>query len=615
MIEAIKEIGEYALIKEGKRLDDPVNIIVEDPASSPTYKHVLAIILNKTDEGFEFGGIRQEEYTKEKIGKYLYKRGAAKGTDRTPTSRITEIEKTFANKIVLWFKNVLNDKDLELDADELEFIRHLDRCVQQNKETILFDLNDKTNNFANDENGILTIIINQDGDKYIGDIPVFKKILLYYFVNSLHYSQTYKIHAISKNNVCSVCKQNNKEVYGLVTTYTFYNIDKPGFVAGGFNRTDAWKNYPVCLNCAIKLEAGKQYIDNFLKYNFYGFDYYVIPKLFQKDKTAEVYPLLEDFRKDMDDDNVKIKTEYGNLLSDTEENALEILANQGNYLNNNLLFYEKSNAAFRIILYIEDILPSRLKKLFEMKQHVDKKSIFKNFAEDGKSLSFNFGNICHIFPRTREQDLSRYFLEIVNKIFTNRKINYSFLMWGIMNEIRKEFRNGNGYTKYSTLRGFQLLDYLNNLNLLKNFSGAMKMNEKDINNILYDSNSPLDEKINNLFAEFSDFFNQPAKKAVFLEGGLAQFLLNIQYQERGATPFRTKLQGLKLDEKLIKRLLPDIQNKLEEYDKNYYRGLEKLISKYMIEAGDGWKMSKDEISFYFVLGMNLHHLFKSQQDN
>lgn len=615
MIEAIKEIGEYALIKEGKRLDNPVDIIVEDPASSPTYKHVLAIILNKTDEGFEFGGIRQEEYTKEKIGKYLYKRGAANGTDRTPTSRITEIEKTFANKIVIWFKNVLNDKELELDADEFEFIRDLDRCVQQNKEAILFDLNDKTNNFANDENGILTIIINQDGDKYIGDIPVFKKILLYSFANSLHYSQTYKIHAISKNNVCSVCKQNSKEVYGLVTTYTFYNIDKPGFVAGGFNRADAWKNYPVCLNCAIKLEAGKQYVDNFLKYNFYGFDYYVIPKLFQQDENTEVYQLLEDFRKDIDNDNVKIKTEYGNLLSDTEENVLEILANQGNYLNNNLLFYEKSNAAFRIILYIEDILPSRLKKLFEMKQHVDKKSIFKNFAEDGKSLSFNFGNIWHIFPRTREQDLSRYFLEIVDKIFTNRKIDYSFLMWGIMNGIRKEFRNRNGYTKYSTLRGFQLLDYLNNLNLLKNFSGAMKMNEKDINKIFYDNDSPLDEKINNLFAEFPSFFNQPAKKAVFLEGGLAQFLLNIQYQERGATPFRTKLQGLKLDEKLVKRLLPDIQNKLEEYDKNYYRGLEKLISKYMIEAGDGWKMSKDEISFYFVLGMNLYHLFKSQQDN
>ena len=34
MIEAIREIGEYSLKTQGKRLDDPINIIVEDPASN-----------------------------------------------------------------------------------------------------------------------------------------------------------------------------------------------------------------------------------------------------------------------------------------------------------------------------------------------------------------------------------------------------------------------------------------------------------------------------------------------------------------------------------------------------------------------------------------------------
>ena len=44
--------------------------------------------------------------------------------------------------------------------------------------------------------------------------------------------------------------------------------------------------------------------------------------------------------------------------------------------------------------------------------------------------------------------------------------------------------------------------------------------------------------------------------------------------DKKATPFRTKLHGLKMNEALIKRLLPEIQNKLEEYEKNYYRDLE-----------------------------------------
>ncbi len=99
VIEAIREIGEYALLKEGKRLEDPVDIIVEDPASSPAYKHILAVIINKNGNVFEFGGVRHEEYTKEKIGQYLYKRGSSKGSDLTPTSRITEVQKTKHN---LW---------------------------------------------------------------------------------------------------------------------------------------------------------------------------------------------------------------------------------------------------------------------------------------------------------------------------------------------------------------------------------------------------------------------------------------------------------------------------------------------------------------------------------
>jgi hypothetical protein len=43
MIEAIKEIGEYSLEKEGKNLEEPLSIIVENPATSEAYKHVLAI--------------------------------------------------------------------------------------------------------------------------------------------------------------------------------------------------------------------------------------------------------------------------------------------------------------------------------------------------------------------------------------------------------------------------------------------------------------------------------------------------------------------------------------------------------------------------------------------
>ncbi len=71
---------------------------------------------------------------------------------------------------------------------------------------------------------------------------------------------------------------------------------------------------------------------------------------------------------------------------------------------------------------------------------------------------------------------------------------------------------------------------------------------------------------------------------------------------------------MNLDRMKVTALFPKIQNKLEEYGKNYYRGLETLISQYMIQAGEEWSISKDEISFYFTLGMNLAYLFRSERE-
>jgi len=123
---------------------------------------------------------------------------------------------------------------------------------------------------------------------------------------------------------------------------------------------------------------------------------------------------------------------------------------------------------------------------------------------------------------------------------------------------------------------------------------------------------PLEQRVERFFEANMAFFNSDAKKATFLEGVLAQKLLNIQWMDKNATPFRSKLHGLKMNEALIKRLLPEIQNKLDEYGKNhYYQDLERIIASHFVLSEVDWKEADGELSFYFALGMNLHKLFKN----
>ncbi|MDD2339195.1 MAG: TIGR02556 family CRISPR-associated protein [Methanosarcina sp.] len=607
----MKEIGEYALKKENKDLNDFTSILVENPASNETYKHVFCIKLSSNHENFEFKGIEHQEYSKDKISKYFYKRGSSNGPDITPTARVTEVKKTFSNKIAGWFSKPLKEAKPILDDNEVKFLESLGKYIKENEDIILSELESKINSIEAKEKSILTLLFEENGFiRYVGDFEVFRKILKNNGASKFY--SKYGIISKDDDNLCSICKS-HAEVYGFVTPYEFYTVDKCGFVSGGFDQSKAWKNNPICLECALKITAGKEYIEKYMSFGFYGFKFLIIPKTLNKSAIEDLFDIFEKYN----EKKFTFNKEYKKFLQANENDILEILSEEDDYLNFNFQFYEKSNSAYRILLYIEDVLPSRLRKLFKSKEFVDKKKIFSNYFSNDtevKSIQFTLGNVRWFFPNTLEDpDLNKYFLEITNGIFTGTSIDYNFLLKYVMQRIRKDFRNENP-TRYSLFLGFQMLDFLSQLHLLGNYTGGKCVNSGNLSVLLGDTaskeNNGYEERTNIIFSEFENFFNTNAKKAIFLEGTLVQYLLNIQKYQRGSAPFRTKLRGLNLDERHVKKILPEVINKLVEYDANYYKELEYLISKYMIQAGTDWKMSNDEISFYFVLGMNLSNFLK-----
>ncbi|MBC7074422.1 TIGR02556 family CRISPR-associated protein, partial [Candidatus Parcubacteria bacterium] len=171
-------------------------------------------------------------------------------------------------------------------------------------------------------------------------------------------------------------------------------------------------------------------------------------------------------------------------------------------------------------------------------------------------------------------------------------------------EIRNEFVN-NGRFEYLTLYSLFLYLFLLELGLV----GGEKMEEQESEVVKKPKNNI--KEIKKFFEKFNYAFDKPEKKAVFLEGVLTRFLLDWQYATRGSTPFKAKLYSLNLDEQRIKKLLVDLESKLMEYDLQYSQ-LKELIAMYLVEAGNNWNLSKDEISYYFVLGLSLGRMFKSE---
>jgi len=190
----------------------------------------------------------------------------------------------------------------------------------------------------------------------------------------------------------------------------------------------------------------------------------------------------------------------------------------------------------------------------------------------------------------KNSDLDKYFLEVIDSVFKGKKLDFSFLTKFFMQPIRKEFVTDSYY-----------------LPRIKDAMMCMSFFEK-LGLINFEEEEVMGKSIfEEIFAKYGKSLNTSAKRGIFLLGVLTQMLLNKQYSERSSKPFMKKLKSLKMDEKDIKSLLPEIQNKLEEYDA-FDKGkgiIAKEASRYLLEAGENWKMSIDEINYYFACGMNL----------
>lgn len=572
MLTAIKELGELIIERENR---DLLETLVDDPNSTGSYTTVITIVFTKNDEEVEFSYVAQEQYDKSKKMKYLYKSGAATSSDFSPTAKLSgKPEGTFDRKILGWFK-ILDNKDIELSESEKKFLNSIYNQLKENSDYIKEQVLKIRNEIPKKEGILLTLkIIDGDKELYVGDFTVFRRLLIF------QENEKNKKFTV-ENKVCSICGERKETIIGKIDTYAFYTLDKPGFITGGFDEKKAWRNFPVCQDCKLSLEEGKKFLESNLTFRFCGIKYNLVPKFVigTKDVSEEVIDIFTNTS-----ELVSLKKKTMERITNDEEDILDALKEINDVITLNFLFINKIQAAERIVLLIEDVFPSRIRRIFDAKHSVD---------DMVKNNNFTFGTIRNFFSKSdsnkRDYDLDKYFLDIVDRVFKDRPIDKAFILRFAMKRIRDEFVNDR-YFYFSVKEALSMMAFLEDLNLITMEVELMEQ-----------------RKFDDLFEKYGEMFQTPLKRGLFLLGSLTELLLRKQYKERGAKPFLKNLKGLKMTEKDFKGLLPKVQNKLEEYN-SFDKGKRQLaseIANYLLLAGDNWAMSVDELNFYFAAGMNL----------
>jgi len=229
---------------------------------------------------------------------------------------------------------------------------------------------------------------------------------------------------------CSLCHKSANEISGNVSPFSFYTTDKLGYIPGGFKKSAAVNNFPVCKECALLLEVGKRLLRQKFSFKIGRENCFIIPK------NLKGIVGLQEFLFSFEDGVKKLSTKKSiEKFRDDETLVLELLGEYDDYIRYDFVFYEEtgpSNSQFNILLYIKDISPSRVKEIADAIEKVEKfdpNHPFPGLNTQEYPMVFSFSNLRNLFLREDPSKFDRVaYLKVLYCIFVGNPIKYRSLM-------------------------------------------------------------------------------------------------------------------------------------------------------------------------------------------
>lgn len=349
--------------------------------------------------------IYEEEYDAVDYRKYLYKKPfGSKGAYLLPSFKRTGDKERHTNETLRRLNECL-EKNVNHSELKNLFIKFTDRITTH--------LNDGNKH----EKGKTSFYTFKLKGKYPGEIEDIAK----QFINVIYRDfKSAKGKDSLGQGVCSLCRR-KEEVYGVASPLKFFTLEKEGFFPD-FDCAYSWKSFPVCRDCALLLDIGESYMERHLGTYIAAHPCYIIPSFSFIEKRTD-FESLDDFV-DIASKRIFVKREDIENVKDYEDGIRE--QERVPALTYHLLFYERTNAAFNIIKHIEGIIPSRITKMFQITQEVDKRYIDNRWFPIEKSNSYKldltFGFLNRIFNKTKKNTIITS-LDLIADIFHDRKID------------------------------------------------------------------------------------------------------------------------------------------------------------------------------------------------
>ncbi len=522
------------------------------------------------------------------IPKILYRRPSSRGTGIVPTIfvNLNGVEKT-RNKL----ERSLNNNE------------NIMSIINQDKLIDDFTSFEFNNNYAY----VVTLKIDE---KWLGEIEEFRK---HFFSKSYkkYYHQSSKGKSIADNQICSLTGSKGT-VYGFVNTLGFA-IDSQSFIRNGFNTASGYKMFPVSEDAIPILEGARAILKNKLSNVFFEYkdnkttkyvNYAILPHFVFQPVHHNASYIAQKFL-DKAAFNIDSKSDKGSngFINDTEFILNEIIKD-GDLTRHDIyysiLFFEQSQAQFRIYLELNDVLPSRISKVLDAKEKAQ--NFYKPFTsyttEDGERKTKRI-TLCRFkdYFNTGEKNTQPAFYKLINSIFTNQPYDDSKLLKLVLNTWKMSFKK-NYHDKekeyYFNSLVKQSLANLYFLHLLGIFKKDHTMNKE--------TQRPDKLDAFHFIETHPAYFEKEYLKGAFIFGCLVARLL---YNQRG-NAFMKELHGLNIDQDLITKKFPKLISKLRQYDAEFPE-MEAAALRYFAESND--KISKDEISFAFTMGLVLQKDF------